>query len=85
MKNKKWIVYLVQCFDKTLYCGITNNINKRIDTHNKGKGAKYTRGRLPVFLICCRGGYTKSKALKLEYKVKKQSRKKKATILLGGI
>jgi putative endonuclease len=46
-----WKVYLVRCADHTLYCGITNDITIRIEKHNAGKGAKYTKSRLPVKLI----------------------------------
>ena len=45
-----WFVYIVECIDKTFYTGISTDVNKRIITHNKGKGAKYTRSRLPVVL-----------------------------------
>jgi len=67
-----WIVYLVECSDGTLYCGATNNLDKRLKAHNRGRGAKYTRGRLPVRLVVSRGGMTKSEALRLEWKVKKR-------------
>jgi len=45
-----WYVYLLECSDSSLYCGITNDLEKRIATHNSGKGAKYTKVRLPVKL-----------------------------------
>ena len=70
---KEWFVYVVKCSDNTLYCGSTDNIEKRIKSHNSGKGAKYTRGRGPVHLVGSKGGMTKSQALSLEYKVKKQT------------
>lgn len=76
-----WFVYLVECSDKTYYCGITNDIEKRIARHNSGKGAKYTRGRAPVELICSVSVPTKSKALQVEYAVKKQPRKNKVQYL----
>jgi putative endonuclease len=79
----EWFVYIVECSDKTLYCGSTNNIQKRMDAHNKNKGAKYTKGRGPVNLMICRGNLTKSQALSLESKVKKQKRDKKAEFLIG--
>ena len=44
-------VYLLKCSDNTLYCGYTNNLEKRISVHNQGKGSKYTRGRTPIKLI----------------------------------
>ena len=72
-----WFVYLLECSDKTIYCGITNNLEKRINTHNNGAGAKYTRGRLPVKLIKSFTVETKSEALKLEIKIKKLSKEEK--------
>ena len=65
-----YIVYLLICSDDTFYCGITNDILKRLRSHNSGKASKYTRGRLPVFLVCWSRSMSKSEALKLEYKVK---------------
>ena len=59
--------YILQCSDGTLYTGFTNNIEKRISTHNKGLGAKYTRGRLPVKLVYTENFKSKSKALKREH------------------
>lgn len=72
-----WCVYLLQCSDNSYYCGITNNLKKRIETHNKGKGAKYTRVRLPVELIGFIEVENKSEALKLEYKIKQMKREEK--------
>ena len=72
-----WVVYLLLCSDDTLYTGITNNLEKRIDAHNKGKGAKYTKGRGPVSLIKSFECPDKSAALKLEYKIKQLSHKEK--------
>jgi len=74
MKKNNWIVYLLQCSDLTYYCGSTNDLEKRIIKHNTGKGAKYTRARLPAILITYKSGLTKSEALKLEVKVKKQKK-----------
>jgi putative endonuclease len=45
-----WFVYIVECADRTFYTGITNNLERRVDEHNAGKGARYTRGRGPVSL-----------------------------------
>ena len=72
-----WFVYLLLCFDNRIYCGITNNLEKRIATHNAGKGAKYTKGRTPVTLLMHFEVGTKSDALKLEFKIKQLSRKEK--------
>lgn len=81
MKDKIWVVYILTCSDNTYYTGITNDLNKRIKTHNSGKGAKYTKNRLPVVLLEYKVVNNKSEALKLEYKVKKQPRNKKVTFL----
>ena len=67
-----WQVYLLRCADKTLYCGITNDIACRIEKHNAGKGAKYTRSRLPVTLMAASRGLSKKDALILERCIKRQ-------------
>ena len=72
-----WYVYLLKCSDETLYCGITNDLEKRIQKHNDGKGAKYTKGRTPVVLFKSFECASKSEALKLEYKIKQLSREEK--------
>ncbi len=72
-----WVVYLLECSDGTLYCGITNDLDKRIKVHNEGRGAKYTQGRLPVTLVKSFACINKSEALKLEYKIKQLPREKK--------
>jgi putative endonuclease len=46
-----WTVYILGCADQTLYTGITNNLNHRINEHENGRGAKYTRGRAPFTLL----------------------------------
>jgi putative endonuclease len=77
----KYFVYIVICSDKTLYTGYTNNIDKRIDIHNKGKGAKYTKTRRPVWLVYKEEFKTKSDAMKREYQIKQLSRKEKKQLL----
>jgi putative endonuclease len=71
MSDKSWVVYLVRCSDQSLYCGISNDIHRRLAEHNSGKGAKYTRSRRPVALIGISPEIGKSDALKLEYRIKK--------------
>ena len=68
---KPWVVYLIQCSDKSLYCGITNNLKNRLAAHNSGRASKYTRSRRPVELVGLSSEMTKSDALKLEYRVKR--------------
>jgi len=70
MKKQEWVVYLAQCSDDSLYCGITNNLENRLAAHNSGRGAKYTRSRRPVTLVGVSSKMIKSDALKLEYRVK---------------
>ena len=70
MNEKDWVVYLVRCIDDSLYCGITNDIEKRLVAHNSGKGAKYTKSRMPVEVEGVSSQMTKSEALKLERHIK---------------
>jgi putative endonuclease len=81
---KDWLVYLLRCADGTLYCGVTNNLLKRIRAHNASKGGSYTRGRVPVRLEAQSRELTRSEALKLEMRVKKAQRRKKIEIIAGG-
>jgi len=68
----EWRVYLVQCRDGSLYCGISTNVPRRVKQHNTSrKGAKYTRGRRPVTLVAVsRPQLSHGEALQLECKVK---------------
>ena len=77
MENKPYYVYIVECSDGTLYTGISTDVNKRIETHNKGKGARYTKTRLPVVLRASFDGFDKSTAAKEEYRIKQLNRKEK--------
>jgi len=63
MNKNDWVVYLVRCADESLYCGITKNIEKRLVAHNSGKGAKYTKSRIPVDVAGVSSKMTKSEAL----------------------
>ncbi|MET0787416.1 MAG: GIY-YIG nuclease family protein [Paenisporosarcina sp.] len=62
--------YVLECGDGSYYAGYTNDLNRRIDVHNKGKGAKYTRARLPVTCIFQENFETKQQAMKAEYAFK---------------
>ena len=81
MSEKKWVVYLVRCSDKSLYCGISNDYKNRLIEHNSGKGAKYTRSRRPFELVGISSEMTKSEALKLEYRIKQVPADKKLSKL----
>ncbi len=76
-----YYVYILECSDGTLYTGCTKNIKKRIKVHNKGEGAKYTRGRLPVKLKYWEISRNRSKAQKREYQLKQYSRKQKKQLI----
>jgi putative endonuclease len=80
LKNM-WYIYILECSDGTYYCGITNNFHKRMDDHNSGKGAKYTRGRTPVKPVYWNIVENKSEALKIEYKIKQYTRKQKEELI----
>ena len=79
----KYYTYILECADSTLYTGYTTNIEKRLITHNSGKGAKYTRGRLPVRLLYFEEFDTKSEALKREIYIKKLSKNNKLKLIKG--
>lgn len=74
-------VYILKCSDNTLYTGYTNNLNKRLETHNSGQGAKYTRGRLPVKIVYYEQFETKNEAMKREYYIKQLSREEKMKLI----
>jgi putative endonuclease len=79
--NDIWFVYILECSDKSFYCGITNDLDKRFITHSEGKGAKYTRTRLPLKLIHVEEYQNRSLAAKREYQIKQLSRKQKEEII----
>ena len=82
LNNKNWVVYLVQCSDNSLYCGVSNDLESRLVEHNSGKGAKYTRSRRPVELVGVSPEMAKNEALKLEYRIKKLPANKKIAALV---
>ena len=69
----KHYAYIVECADGTYYCGYTNDLEKRIETHNRGKGAKYTKPRLPVVLVYYEEFETKEEAMSREWHLKQLS------------
>lgn len=73
--------YMVECNDGTLYTGWTNDLEQRMKNHNLGKGAKYTRSRLPVRLVYYEIHSSKQEAMKREYAIKQMSRKDKLSFL----
>ncbi|WP_414042089.1 GIY-YIG nuclease family protein [Macrococcus animalis] len=77
-------IYILECSDGTLYTGYTNNLEKRLETHNASKGAKYTRMRLPVRLVYEEHFDTKSAAMQREYAIKQLTRQQKIKLIQGG-
>ncbi|MDD3362912.1 MAG: GIY-YIG nuclease family protein [Hespellia sp.] len=73
--------YMVRCSDGTLYTGWTNDLKKRIEVHNSGNGAKYTRARLPVELVYYEKFQTKEEAMSREYHIKRLSREQKNKLI----
>lgn len=74
-------VYILECADGTLYTGWTTCPEKRVQAHNSGKGAKYTRSRRPVKLIYTEEYDSKSDALRREYEIKQLSRAQKLLLI----
>jgi putative endonuclease len=68
-----WCVYITKCSDNTLYTGITNDIGRRISEHNRGIGAKYTRGRTSVKLVFVETSPNRSAASRREAAIKRMS------------
>ena len=76
--------YILKCSDDTFYCGWTNNLEKRIEVHNAGKGAKYTKARLPVYLVYYEEFETKEEAMSREWHIKRLSHQEKAELTSKG-
>ncbi len=76
--------YILRCRDGTLYTGWTNDIEKRVKAHNEGKGAKYTKARLPVKLVYSEAFETKTEAMKREYAIKRMRREAKEKLIAKG-
>ncbi|MCZ4307384.1 GIY-YIG nuclease family protein [Vibrio atlanticus] len=82
-KNADWVVYLIRNRHNALYCGVTNNLERRFEQHQTGKGAKALKGKGPLKLVWSIGVRSKSEALKTEYAIKQlpKSRKEKLVSL----
>ena len=77
----KWSVYILRCADNTLYTGVATDLDARLAVHNAGKGAKYTRGRLPVKLVYRESVRGRSAALKREHAIKRLPRAAKRRLI----
>ena len=80
-RRKNWSVYIARCSDGTLYTGATNDIARRLNMHNDGKGAHYTRTRRPVALVYQENGMTRSQVLARECAIKALPKKAKENIV----
>lgn len=81
MEEKNHYAYMLRCNDNSIYSGYTTNLEKRLETHNSGKGAKYTRARLPVKLEYFEEFNDKKEALKREREFKKYKHSEKEKII----
>ena len=79
--NKKHYVYILKCSDGTYYTGYTTDPKRRTQVHNSGKGAKYTRARIPVELIYTEEFDDKNEAMRREYAIKQLSRAEKEKLI----
>jgi putative endonuclease len=82
-ENECWHVYLLRCGDGTLYCGIALDVAARLELHQSGKGAKYTKGRGPLVLIFVESCYGRSAALRRERAIKRMRREAKLALSEG--
>ena len=76
-----WYVYMLRCCDGSLYTGYTDDIERRLKAHQSGKGAKYTRSRLPVVLVYQEELLDKSDALRREAAIKRLTRQQKLALI----
>jgi len=79
-ESADWFVYILECADGSLYTGIARDLDARIQIHNEGTGAKYTRGRLPVKLIYSEASTNRSSALRREHEIKQLPRQSKLAL-----
>jgi predicted GIY-YIG superfamily endonuclease len=79
----RWFVYILRCGDGSLYTGISTDVEQRVATHNAGRGARYTRPRLPVTVVHVERKRSRSTALKREAAIKALSRAEKLNMLNG--
>jgi putative endonuclease len=85
MKKSSWIIYILECTDGTLYTGITTDLNRRVNEHDSGVGAKYTKGRGPVKVIYTESCDDRSAASKRELKIKQLSRAAKLKLVAAPV
>ena len=83
--DKSYYVYIIRCADGTLYTGSTDDVQRRLEVHRSGKGAKYTRGRGPLELVYSEQVKSWSQALRRESEIKKMTRLQKEEMIKGNL
>jgi|APCry1669188910_1035180.scaffolds.fasta_scaffold03952_7 putative endonuclease len=83
--HQTYQVYIVKCSDGTLYTGISTDVERRVEKHNRGTGAKYTKTRRPVLLLYSQTIGTRSDALKEEYRIKQLRKDEKLILCRKGV
>lgn len=78
-----WQVYIIRCSDSSLYTGITTDMDRRLQQHTTGRGAKYFRGRQPKELVYLEAGHDRSSAARRELAIKQMSRAEKEQLILA--
>jgi putative endonuclease len=79
--RESWVTYLLLCADGTIYCGVTNDMEKRLEAHNRGIASRFTRARLPVTLLATSRSMGKAESFRLESRIKRLSRDRKLAVL----
>ena len=79
--RESWMTYLLLCTDGKINCGVTNDMEKRLDAHNRGIASRFTRARLPVTLMATSRAMGKAEAFRLEYRIKRLPKDKKLAAL----
>ncbi|MBX9687853.1 MAG: GIY-YIG nuclease family protein [Candidatus Obscuribacterales bacterium] len=80
-EENRFVTYILSCVDGSLYTGWTNDLERRLEAHNNGTGAKYTRSRTPVKLLACWNFESKVEAMRMEYKIKRLPRRQKMSLI----
>ena len=84
--TRNWSIYVVECTDSSLYCGVSTDVNRRVVEHNISKrGAKYTKSRRPVKLVFSKHGMHRGCALRLEYRFKKLKTTEKRMVVYENV
>lgn len=83
MPARRAFVYILRCADRTFYIGTAKDVKARLAVHNAGRGAKYTKPRLPVRVVWSEGPMSLTRALRREYQLKQLTRPQKQALIAG--